>query len=154
RGGAEYKFLLSDDLNASLRLGIDRTRFAGGFGIGYNWLNFDYAYVVEPENFEGSNHRLGVLLKFGGEEAAPMAMKTGDRDHDGIPDDVDKCPDQPEDFDGYQDTDGCPDLDNDGDGIPDVQDQCPNQAEDLDGFEDSDGCPDLDNDKDGILDKD
>ncbi len=28
---------------------------------------------------------------------------------------VDKCPDQPEDPDGFQDEDGCPDPDNDGD---------------------------------------
>ncbi len=48
-----------------------------------------------------------------------------DSDGDGILDDVDKCPDQPEDFDGFQDDDGCPDLDNDGDGIPDIMDRCP-----------------------------
>ena len=33
----------------------------------------------------------------------------GDRDGDGIKDDVDQCPDEPEDFDGFQDEDGCPD---------------------------------------------
>jgi outer membrane protein OmpA-like peptidoglycan-associated protein len=33
-----------------------------------------------------------------------------DRDHDGIPDSVDKCPDEPETFNGYQDEDGCPDV--------------------------------------------
>jgi len=32
-----------------------------------------------------------------------------DRDHDGIPDAVDKCPDQPETVNGVDDTDGCPD---------------------------------------------
>ena len=75
-----------------------------------------------------------------------------DRDGDGIPDDVDKCPDEPEDFDGFEDTDGCPDLDNDKDGIPDKLDLCPNDPEDKDGFEDEDGCPDPDNDHDRILD--
>jgi OOP family OmpA-OmpF porin len=75
-----------------------------------------------------------------------------DRDHDGVYDINDKCPDQPEDRDGFQDQDGCPDLDNDNDGIPDAQDKCPNDAEDIDQFEDEDGCPDLDNDKDGIPD--
>ena len=75
---------------------------------------------------------------------------TRDRDHDGIPDNVDACPDQPEDRDGYKDDDGCPDPDNDGDTIPDAQDKCPNQAEDFDSFQDDDGCPDPDNDKDGI----
>ncbi len=75
-----------------------------------------------------------------------------DRDHDGVYDVNDKCPDQPEDRDGFQDEDGCPDPDNDNDGIPDATDKCPNDAEDIDQFEDEDGCPDPDNDKDGIPD--
>jgi hypothetical protein len=33
----------------------------------------------------------------------------GDRDGDGVPDDLDKCPDEPETFNGYEDEDGCPD---------------------------------------------
>jgi len=77
-----------------------------------------------------------------------------DRDGDGIDDDKDTCPDDPEDKDGFDDQDGCPDLDNDGDGIPDGSDGCPNESEDQDGFEDQDGCPDPDNDGDGILDID
>ena len=52
--------------------------------------------------------------------------QSGDRDGDGIVDAIDKCPDEPEDFDGFEDEDGCPDPDNDRDGIPDVQDKCPN----------------------------
>ena len=75
-----------------------------------------------------------------------------DTDGDGIPDDKDKCPNEPEDKDGFQDADGCPDLDNDGDGIPDKDDSCPNEPEDKDGFQDADGCPDPDNDADGIPD--
>jgi outer membrane protein OmpA-like peptidoglycan-associated protein len=75
-----------------------------------------------------------------------------DRDGDGIPDDVDQCPDVPEDKDGFEDQDGCPDYDNDKDGIYDTQDKCPNDPEDRDGFQDEDGCPDPDNDKDGICD--
>ncbi len=77
----------------------------------------------------------------------------GDRDSDGIPDSQDKCPDDPEDIDGFEDDDGCPELDNDQDGINDNLDRCPNEPEDKDGFEDADGCPELDNDKDRILDK-
>jgi OOP family OmpA-OmpF porin len=80
----------------------------------------------------------------------------GDRDGDGIKDDVDKCPDQPEDFDGFQDADGCPDPDNDNDGILDKDDRCPNEPEDRDGDQDEDGCPegsDGDRDGDGIPDK-
>ena len=75
-----------------------------------------------------------------------------DTDKDGVNDAQDKCPDEPEDDDGYQDDDGCPDPDNDQDTILDTKDKCPNEPEDKDGFEDSDGCPDLDNDKDGIPD--
>jgi OmpA-OmpF porin, OOP family len=75
-----------------------------------------------------------------------------DRDSDGIVDELDQCPTAGEDFDGFQDSDGCPDLDNDGDGIADVNDKCPDAAEDFDGFEDQDGCPEVDNDKDGIPD--
>jgi len=75
-----------------------------------------------------------------------------DPDNDGIKGSDDLCADEPEDFDGYEDADGCPDPDNDGDGIMDVNDKCPNEPEDFDSFEDTDGCPDLDNDGDGILD--
>lgn len=78
----------------------------------------------------------------------------GDRDGDGVKDDIDKCPDAPEDKDGWDDLDGCPDLDNDNDGIEDLVDQCPDIAEDMNGFEDDDGCPEgqRDRDGDGILD--
>lgn len=75
-----------------------------------------------------------------------------DADGDGIEDDKDACKNQPEDIDGYEDDDGCPDPDNDKDGILDADDKCPTLAEDPDGFEDNDGCPDLDNDQDGIPD--
>jgi outer membrane protein OmpA-like peptidoglycan-associated protein len=63
-----------------------------------------------------------------------------DSDDDGIPDRQDRCPDQPEDRDGFQDEDGCPDPDNDKDGIPDDVDECPDDAEEPGG--DGDGCPD------------
>jgi outer membrane protein OmpA-like peptidoglycan-associated protein len=82
----------------------------------------------------------------------PMPDPTADSDGDGIPDVRDRCPNEPEDRDGFQDDDGCPDPDNDGDGILDAKDKCPNEPEDIDGFEDDDGCPDPDNDKDGIPD--
>jgi outer membrane protein OmpA-like peptidoglycan-associated protein len=68
---------------------------------------------------------------------------------------VDRCPDVPEDFDGFEDEDGCPeDQDTDKDGIPDSVDRCPNDPEDFDGDNDEDGCPDLaqDADGDGIVD--
>lgn len=75
-----------------------------------------------------------------------------DRDGDGLLDEEDKCPSEPEDFDGFEDADGCPDTDNDADGVVDDGDQCPDVPEDVDGYQDEDGCPDLDNDGDGIAD--
>jgi large repetitive protein len=84
-------------------------------------------------------------------------LPSGDRDGDGIRDALDQCPDVPEDKDGFEDDDGCPDDDNDGDGIVDRADKCPNEPETKNGFEDADGCPDAgelpsDVDGDGIYD--
>jgi outer membrane protein OmpA-like peptidoglycan-associated protein len=76
-----------------------------------------------------------------------------DRDGDGILDKEDACPNDAEDFDKYEDQDGCPEYDNDSDGLIDPDDRCPNEPEDIDKFEDEDGCPDPDNDRDRILDK-
>jgi outer membrane protein OmpA-like peptidoglycan-associated protein len=79
--------------------------------------------------------------------------REGDRDGDGIPDSMDQCPDQRENYNGFEDLDGCPDdPDTDGDGIPDSRDMCILLPEDKDGYLDDDGCPDLDNDADGIPD--
>lgn len=93
----------------------------------------------------------GVVIDEAPEPPPPPAP--GDRDGDGILDDVDRCPDDPEDFDGFEDEDGCPeDQDSDGDGIPDSRDMCPLEPEDFDGYLDTDGCPEPDNDLDGVPD--
>lgn len=60
-----------------------------------------------------------------------------DSDHDGIRNLEDRCPDQPEDEDGFEDDDGCPEPDNDHDGVLDDDDECPDQA----GPRGNDGCP-------------
>jgi OmpA-OmpF porin, OOP family len=93
-----------------------------------------------------------------------------DRDGDGIADAVDKCPDAPEDFDGFEDEDGCPEPDNDHDGVLDLNDRCPNEPgpgvnggcpfvansdRDADGVADqNDKCPDDPEDRDGFQDSD
>ncbi len=76
-----------------------------------------------------------------------------DTDGDGIPDDVDACPTEPEDHKDPDPGDGCPaPADRDGDGIPDQFDKCPDKPEDKDGVDDEDGCPEDDADSDGIPD--
>jgi outer membrane protein OmpA-like peptidoglycan-associated protein len=75
-----------------------------------------------------------------------------DTDDDGLVDSIDECPEEPEDYDGLEDEDGCPEEDRDGDELSDRYDQCPNNPEDYDSFEDDDGCPELDNDNDGLVD--
>ena len=86
---------------------------------------------------------------FGGVRFAPRAAP--DRDNDGIADRQDKCVAEPETKNGFEDEDGCPDVDDkDKDGIRDADDQCPDVPEDKDGFEDTDGCVDNDHDHDGI----
>lgn len=94
-----------------------------------------------------------AALKLSPDERCTGAQLPGDRDRDGILDSDDKCPDQPEDFDGVEDHDGCPeDQDTDGDGFPDSVDLCVAEPEDIDGYLDGDGCPDLDNDGDLVPD--
>jgi outer membrane protein OmpA-like peptidoglycan-associated protein len=87
-----------------------------------------------------------VFFSIGGRSEAPAPVEVV----------VDPCADTPEDFDGFEDEDGCLDPDNDGDGVLDVNDgvdmACANDPEDFDQFEDEDGCPDPDNDQDGVLD--
>jgi outer membrane protein OmpA-like peptidoglycan-associated protein len=84
--------------------------------------------------------------------AVPPGCPPPDADHDGIRDGLDKCVNEAEDKDGFEDADGCPDLDNDKDSLNDSDDGCPLEPEDRDGFKDADGCPEPDNDGDGLLD--
>ena len=71
-----------------------------------------------------------------------------DGDGDRIVGRADACPDEAEDWDGFMDRDGCPDLDNDNDGLVDGEDRCPDEPEDYDSWQDGDGCPEPDNDGD------
>lgn len=130
RGGMKYK--VSDLVSLD-------------FGLGYHHIlndNIDAIEIGEYKDFYISG-QVGISFTL---------WNKVDSDGDGILDDVDQCPNEAEDVDGFQDEDGCPDYDNDGDGILDINDGCQNSKEDFDGFQDEDGCPDVDNDGDGILD--
>ncbi len=105
----------------------------------------DYIDVVEAGSKKDSWSTVAAGLSF-------YLGKPKDTDGDGIIDKYDKDFLHPEDFDGFEDTDGMPDYDNDHDGILDKDDKAPNEPEDRDGFQDDDGIPDLDNDHDGIPD--
>ena len=67
----------------------------------------------------------------------PGSDRFDDSDHDGIINGKDRCPDAAEDYDGFEDDDGCPEADNDHDGVLDDDDECPDQA----GPRSNDGCP-------------
>ena len=122
--------------------------FSGGPFLGFVQMIEPDAGSVRPEDARVAIIGIHAAI-------APASRRHAeplDTDGDGLTDDVDACPSDAEDQDGFLDTDGCPDLDDDHDGIADAVDRCPRVAEDRDGFEDGDGCPDLDNDQDGIAD--
>ena len=73
--------------------------------------------------------------------ALRWAPRAHDRDGDGVPDDRDECPDLPEDRDGIQDDDGCPEDDADGDGILDIEDACPLDPGNASSDPKQNGCP-------------
>lgn len=129
------------------------TNFEGTLGIRLNSTDRFYMGLgVTKKISDGWGPYSGPDYKAFLQMSVDLRPFAGDRDHDGINDKEDACPDDPEDFDNFEDWDGCPEPDNDQDGILDVVDQCPNDPEDKDGFKDDDGCPDPDNDNDGILD--
>lgn len=86
-------------------------------------------------------------------KAPKVLIVKADSDEDGILDDVDLCPDDPEDPDGFEDDDGCPDPDNDGDAIFDSKDACPDEFG-VPNYKDpkKHGCPIRDSDGDGLKD--
>jgi OOP family OmpA-OmpF porin len=139
--------------------------FHAGAGVKYAITNnidarLDARVVFLPNTGNNSDSAdlellAGVSYRFGGEAPPPAAPPptplVKDTDRDDIPDNVDKCPEQAEDRDGFQDTDGCPDPDNDNDGIADALDKCPEQPETKNGVDDDDGCPEEDKDGDGVV---
>jgi outer membrane protein OmpA-like peptidoglycan-associated protein len=142
--------------------GYGGTRFSSKNGT--NSLEVDGAVQIQPVSSRfvfTAGGGAGILEGVGVPAARAIAgiafvNEVGDKDADGIDDNDDKCPTLAEDKDGFQDDDGCPDLDNDADGIADTTDKCPNKPETINGVADDDGCPDevADKDKDGIPDAD
>ncbi len=121
--------------------------------LGARWADGDLAMTwIVGTGFSGGVGTPGFRGMFGLE----FAPRTHDLDGDGRVDSEDRCERMPEDLDGFEDDDGCPDLDNDGDLVPDDDDRCPMVAADFERDEDEDGCTDpvRDGDGDGIDDGD
>ena len=164
RGAIEFNTSALDlftEFSADLLTGIDRLEFTD------NFVFITQGALIKFRN--GMNIKLAADVSLQRDDQDPIVLDApdwrltvgftwrssltlGDADQDGVANDKDECPDQAEDFDGFEDDDGCPDTDNDNDGIPDRDDLAPDLPEDVDGFEDDDGRPDMDNDGDGIAD--
>jgi len=163
-GGAVQLFktqnpdVVAKDTNGEIYVGAGvKYRANGGWGVRADIRvigtgGTDPKFVLDYEGLVSLYHEWGRTKPAPKKDVVVAPPVNDDPDGDGIHGAADKCPNDPEDKDGFQDEDGCPDPDNDGDGIPDDKDKCPKDAEDKDGFQDEDGCPDLDNDGDGIPD--
>ncbi len=167
QGQFQYKFangyLLSEAsmFDPYVFLGVNGTRIdkmtylAQSTGVGFNiwvtnWLAINgeasYDYVFDFNDY--MHYSFGIATRFGKKagKATPTEVVTEvvalapDKDGDGVPDHLDRCPDVA----GLSWFDGCPDSD--GDGVPDHLDQCPDVA----GLAWLNGCPDKDGD--GIAD--
>jgi OOP family OmpA-OmpF porin len=107
-----------------------------------------YTQVFEPSDtvVPGDAHILWVGVH------AALGASRGDRDHDGIYDDEDACPDVPGIRTNDPKTNGCPRGDRDHDGVFDDEDACP----DVPGIRTNDpktnGCPRSDRDNDTVYD--
>jgi OOP family OmpA-OmpF porin len=98
---------------------------------------FRYSFSDNRNNLQhgiGFTYLIGKVTE---DEVKPKAeMAKPDSDNDGIPDELDLCPNA---F-GSKELNGCPDKD--GDGVADYLDKCP----EVKGLKEFGGCPDSDND--------
>ncbi len=127
------------------------TALAGDLGVRWSDGDLSMTWMV------GTGFASGVgAPTFRAQYGFEWAPRTHDADGDGIHDSLepDGCLRLPEDDDGFEDEDGCPDPDNDGDQIADEDDRCPNEAPELGRDADEDGCIDAiaDADSDAIAD--
>lgn len=110
-------------------------------------INSQYRIPVTENASYHFYHSIGIAGTIKDKKVpAPKAVEVPvvlDRDGDGVPDSIDRCPDVP----GLASLQGCPDRD--GDGIADIDDKCP----DVKGIAKYQGCPIPDTDGDGINDE-
>lgn len=143
---AQARFGLGEKQKTWAMMGAG-TRFTGGYGAPDLRVLVSIGHYLNISDFEPKSPDKKVRVRPDVDDYA------SDRDKDGYPDDIDKCPDVPEDGKPPEPSDGCPaGSDRDNDGIPDTADACPDNPEDKDGIADSDGCPEDDADNDKIPD--
>ncbi|WP_187477496.1 OmpA family protein [Amniculibacterium sp. G2-70] len=119
--------------------------FTATGGIGSNfWLTKNFGLNLQGDYVSTPGDKSDVANFWQASASLMFRFGQRDRDHDGILDKDDECPDTP----GLKEFKGCPDTD--GDGIRDLDDKCPEVA----GPVENQGCPWPDTDNDGILDKD
>lgn len=115
---------------------------AYGVGLKYKLLDYlvartDARHVifVEPERDDNFELTAGLTYIFGVERKPKQPV---DADNDGVPENLDKCPDTPK---GVKvDKHGCP-RDSDRDGVPDHLDKCANTPKGV--AVDKKGCPEV-----------
>ncbi|MGV8059262.1 MAG: outer membrane beta-barrel domain-containing protein [Smithellaceae bacterium] len=139
--------------------GVDSTnKFTVDYGAGVKYFLTDYLALRADirhtlplnDRYNDLLYTFGINFAFGGvkkakvaetvqEAVAPQAAAPVevviDSDKDGVPDNLDQCPDTPAGV--AVDKDGCP-FDSDKDGVPDYLDKCPNTP--IGVTVDKDGC--------------
>lgn len=160
--GAGVKADLTEKIIGGLEFGmrLPFTDYLDGVSIAANPDRNDWYW------FAGATITFRIQEDEKKEDPLPMIS---DSDEDGVPDNIDECPNTPgkELFDGCPDRDNdmiadkddkCPDIagtingcpDSDGDGLADIEDSCPDEP----GLMIDKGCPkvDGDSDNDGVVD--
>ena len=125
-GGGHFEIPLGVGLDLRIRDGV------------YFQMRPEYRLAFK-DNRDNWNFYGGLKFRVGKKRNIPPPPPK-DRDKDGVPDLIDKCPD----VKGKKKLKGCPDKDRDG--IADDEDDCPNKK----GLAKFGGCPD--SDSDGIQD--
>ena len=155
-GTNDNSLFKKDDMDPVFHAGVGaKYRAGGGWGV-----RLDARLLLPKKLGGGVAQEFEILASlyrdFGGKLPVTVTVEKEkpdeDPDKDGIAGPNDKCPNEPEDKDDFEDDNGCPDTDNDADSIPDTSDKCISEPEDKDNFQDDDGCPDPDNDADGVPD--
>ncbi len=159
-GQRQHPMVLRAGLQGRIRSGFVIGAYGGGaavpgFGVPDVHAIVSFGYVpphkVRAERaFDGSPRPTAHELarrhaRLGGArltKAPEITRHPDDPDGDKLLAAVDRCPHVAEDFDDFQDGDGCPEQDNDRDGVRDADDLCPVAPELINGYADWDGCPD------------